>query len=51
VTVVGSGDAVTVSVVADGVAEPVPTVRSPEVGVSTMVDGDRVWVKSTWRPA
>lgn len=51
VTVVGSGDAVTVSVVADGVAEAVPTVRSPEVGVSTMVDGDRVWVKSTWRPA
>lgn len=50
VTVLGSGDAVTVSVVADGVAEPVPTVSSPEVGVSIMVDGSRVWVKSTWRP-
>jgi signal transduction histidine kinase len=51
VTVVGDGDAVTVSVVTDGVCEPVLTALSPEVEVSTMANDDRIWVKSTWRQA
>jgi signal transduction histidine kinase len=49
VTVVGDGAAVTVSVVTDGVCEPVLTTLSPEVEVSTMANDDRTWVKSTWR--
>jgi signal transduction histidine kinase len=50
-TVIGSPEAVTVSVVADAPVEFVAPFSSPEVDMSTRVDGDRVWIKATWRPA
>jgi hypothetical protein len=50
-TVIGSPEAVTVSVVADAPADLVAPVSSPEVDMSTRVDGDRVWIKATWRPS
>ncbi len=49
VTVVGGGDTVTVSVVADAPADGVPAARSPAVELSTMADGDKIWIKATWR--
>jgi signal transduction histidine kinase len=50
-TVIGSPEAVTVSVIADAPAELVAPVSCPEVDMSTRVDGDRVWIKATWRPS
>jgi hypothetical protein len=50
-TVIGSPEAVTVSVVADAPTDLVAPLSSPEVDMSTRVDGDRVWIKATWRPA
>jgi signal transduction histidine kinase len=46
-TVIGTGDTVTVSVIAD--ADEAPTMGSPEVDVSTVVGEDTIWVKTTWR--
>ncbi len=49
VTVVGSGGEVTVSVVADAELPQLPAVAERDVTTSVLVDGDRVWVKATWR--
>jgi hypothetical protein len=48
-TVVGAGQEVTVSVVADAVPHAVPTVDNEEITTSTVVTGDRLWVQATWR--
>lgn len=48
-TVVGTGDTVTVSVLADAPADLAPPVRSPEVAVTTVADDGKVWIKTTWR--
>ena len=47
VTVLGSPDGVTVSVLADAVAEEPP--GGAGVTVTRMVDGPRVWVEATWQ--
>lgn len=49
VTVVGAPDEVTVSVVADAPAELVPPAADPAIVMSTVEDGDKLWVKTTWR--
>lgn len=45
VTVLGTGSAVTVSAVADGTP---PEDRKGAVAVSSVVEGERVWVEATW---
>jgi signal transduction histidine kinase len=50
-TVIGSPDEVTVSVVADAPADVVAPASVPEVDMSARVDGDKIWIKATWRPA
>ncbi len=48
-TVVGTGDTVTVSVLADAPPDLAPAVRSPEVAVTTVADDGKIWIKTTWR--
>jgi hypothetical protein len=48
-TVVGTGDTVTVSVLADAPADLAPPARSPEVVVTTVADDGKIWIKTTWR--
>ncbi|ALG07222.1 hypothetical protein [Kibdelosporangium phytohabitans] len=48
-TVVGAGEQVTVSVVADSVPYDVPVVDNDEITTSTVTTGDRMWVQATWR--
>lgn len=48
VTVVGTANAVTVSVVADA-PEPVAVAPAGGVEVTNLVHADRVWVEATWR--
>lgn len=48
-TVVGTGDTITVSVLADAPADLAPTAHSPEVSVSTVVNDGKLWIKTTWR--
>jgi hypothetical protein len=48
-TVVGAGEQVTVSIVADAEAQAVPEVHNEEITTSTVVTGDRLWVQATWR--
>ncbi|UVS78730.1 hypothetical protein [Actinokineospora sp. UTMC 2448] len=48
VTVIGSAEGVTVSVVADAPADVAPQAEAP-VAVTRMVDGTRVWVEAAWR--
>ncbi|SMD24244.1 hypothetical protein [Kibdelosporangium aridum] len=48
-TVVGAGEQVTVSVVADSVPYAVPIVDNDEITTSTVTAGDRLWVQATWR--
>ncbi|MET0136696.1 MAG: hypothetical protein ABW215_24160 [Kibdelosporangium sp.] len=48
-TVVGAGEHVTVSVVADSVPYALPTMDNEEITTSTVVAGDRLWVQATWR--
>jgi signal transduction histidine kinase len=47
VTVAGTGQTVTVSVIAKCPPVP-PTQNSDGVRISTMQDGDRLWIQSTW---
>jgi hypothetical protein len=49
VTVVGDDDEITVSVLADAPADLVPAKVSPQVRTSIVVDGDQLWITSTWR--
>lgn len=49
VTVVGDEDEITVSVLADAPVDFVPTEPCPQVRTSTVVDGDRLWINTTWR--
>lgn len=49
VTVVGAPDEITVSVVADVPADLVPAATDPAIEMSTVENGDRLWVKTTWR--
>ncbi|SHF53606.1 hypothetical protein [Streptoalloteichus hindustanus] len=51
VTVVGMGDSVTVSVVADVPEDVIPAVRTSEINTSIVCEDGRVWVKTTWTPA
>ncbi len=48
-TVVGAGEQVTVSVVADSVPYDVPVVDNDEITTSTVTTGNRMWVQATWR--
>jgi hypothetical protein len=48
-TVVGAGEHVTVSVVAESMPYAIPTVDNDEITTSTVVAGDRLWVQATWR--
>lgn len=48
-TVAGADGAVTVSVVADCPPNAVQVHNSDGVRTSTVVDGDRLWIKATWR--
>ncbi|ONI81045.1 hypothetical protein ALI144C_21030 [Actinosynnema sp. ALI-1.44] len=48
-TVVGAGEEVTVSVVADSLPYDVPVVDNDEITTSTVTTGDRMWVQATWR--
>jgi hypothetical protein len=48
-TLVGAGETVTVSVVADAVPSDVPTVDNEEITTSMVQTGDRLWVQATWR--
>lgn len=54
VTVLGSAGGITVSVVADAPAEPLPDPPGSDSGeavtVTQLVDSDRVWVEATWQP-
>ncbi|GAB1508209.1 ATP-binding protein [Actinophytocola sp. KF-1] len=49
VTVLGADDEVTVSVVADAPLELVPTTTDPAIRMSTVDNGGKLWVKTTWR--
>lgn len=49
VTVLGADDEVTVSVVADAPLELVPTTKDPAIRMSTVDNGGKLWVKTTWR--
>jgi hypothetical protein len=49
VTVVGTGESITVSVVADSPPNSVPSVLTDGVSLSTVVTGGQVWVETTWR--
>nr|CEL16596.1 two-component system sensor kinase [Kibdelosporangium sp. MJ126-NF4]CTQ89053.1 two-component system sensor kinase [Kibdelosporangium sp. MJ126-NF4] len=48
VTVVGTGDSVTVSVVSDSPPTAVPSVDVPGITSSTVCSGPQVWVEMTW---
>ncbi|MFC0106632.1 hypothetical protein [Kibdelosporangium aridum] len=48
VTVVGSGESVTVSVVSDSPPEAVPAISCVGISASTVRSGTRVWVEVTW---
>nr|CTQ95779.1 NanT5 [Kibdelosporangium sp. MJ126-NF4] len=48
-TVVGAGEQVTVSVVADSAPYDLPVVDNDEITTSTVTTGDRMWVQATWR--
>ncbi|CAM3321237.1 hypothetical protein KIPE111705_02155 [Kibdelosporangium persicum] len=48
-TVVGTGEQVTVSVVAESVPDAVPIVDNDEITTSTVTSGDLLWVQATWR--
>jgi hypothetical protein len=47
-TVVGAGEKVTVSIVANSPPHAVPTVDSDEITTATVLTGDRLWVQATW---
>lgn len=49
VTVLGAADEVTVSVVADAPMELVPVSKDPAIKMSTVDNGGKLWVKTTWR--
>lgn len=49
VTVLGSAGGVTLSVVADGVADGLEPLAGNGVGVTRLVDGQEVWVEVTWQ--
>ncbi|MFI9556495.1 hypothetical protein [Nonomuraea endophytica] len=51
VTVVGSADLVSVSVVADSGEVDVPTPVTPGVGVEALNNGNTVWMEAQWQPA
>ena len=48
-TVSGADETVTVSVVADCPPDAVPVRDTDGVRTSTVQDGDRLWIKATWR--
>ncbi|RSM84895.1 hypothetical protein DMH04_18685 [Kibdelosporangium aridum] len=48
VTVVGSGESVTVSVVSDSPPDAVPVVSCVGISASTVRSGTRIWVEVTW---
>ncbi|MBB5078603.1 hypothetical protein [Nonomuraea endophytica] len=51
VTVVGSAELVSVSVVADSGEVDVPTPVTPGVGVEALKNGNTVWMEAQWQPA
>ena len=51
VTVVGSGDAVSVSVVADCAEHPVPSLATPDVRVEIFGNDTTVWMEAQWQPS
>ena len=50
VTVVGSPGTLAVSVVSDCGPMTLPTINEPDVELSTVTDGDTLWVETRWTP-
>lgn len=51
VTVVGSADAVSVSVVADCAEHAVPSPATPDVRIEIFGSGETVWMEAQWQPS